>query len=77
MRTIQVFGTGCAKCRQLAANARAAVAELGIECDVREVKDIAAIVAAGVMFTPALAVDGKVVAAGKVPAVDEIKRRLA
>lgn len=62
---IQVLGTGCAKCKQLTANAEEAVARLGLDAQVEKVEDLREIVKFGVMTTPALAVDGKVVAAGK------------
>lgn len=63
---IQVLGTGCAKCRQLAANAEKAVAALGLQVVVEKVEDLREIVKLGVMTTPALVVDGRVRAAGKV-----------
>jgi small redox-active disulfide protein 2 len=63
---IQVLGTGCAKCKQLTANAEKAVAELGLGVAVEKVEDLREIVKLGVMTTPALVVDGKVRAAGKV-----------
>lgn len=69
---IQIFGTGCPKCRQLEANARAAAEKLGIEAEVVKVNDINEIVAAGVMLTPALAIDGNVKVVQKVVAVDQI-----
>ena len=72
MKKIQVFGTGCPKCRQLEANAREAVKKLGIEAEVVKVKDITEIAEAGVMMTPALAVDGEVKIAQKVASVEEI-----
>ncbi len=74
MIKIQVLGTGCPKCKKLAANAEAAVKEFGIECTIEKVTDINEIMSFGVMMTPALAVDGKVVSAGKVLGVDEIKQ---
>ncbi len=73
---IQVLGTGCAKCKQLAANVEAAVAELGLEIPVEKVEDLRAIMAFGVMTTPALAVDGKVRSAGKVLSPKELKALL-
>jgi small redox-active disulfide protein 2 len=76
MRNVQIFGTGCAKCRQLAANVRTAVVELDIQCEAHEVKDLDEILKAGVMLTPALAIDGQVKAVGRVPSVEEIKRML-
>jgi small redox-active disulfide protein 2 len=74
---IQVLGTGCAKCRQLTANAEKAVADLGLSAVVEKVEDIARIVEFGVMMTPALAVDGKVKSVGKVLTPDAIKQLLA
>ena len=63
---IQVLGTGCAKCRQLTVNAEKAVASLGLAVPVEKVDDLREIMKFGVMTTPALVVDGKVRAAGKV-----------
>lgn len=62
---IQVLGTGCAKCKQLAANTQKAVAALGIAATVEKVEDLREIMRFGVMTTPALVVDGTVRAAGK------------
>ena len=76
MKTLQILGTGCPKCAKLAENAEAAAKELGIEYDLVKIKDINAIMGFGVMVTPALVVDGEVKVAGKVPAVDEIKKML-
>jgi small redox-active disulfide protein 2 len=73
MKTLQVLGTGCPKCRKLAENAEAAARELGIEYHLEKVTDINRIMQFGVMMTPALAVDGEVKVAGKVPSVDDIK----
>jgi len=64
---------GCPKCRQLTANAEAAVKELNLSADISKVADINKITDYGVMMTPALAVDGIVVSAGKVLSKDEIK----
>lgn len=74
---IEVLGMGCQKCATLYENAKQAVAELGIAAEVVKVEDIKDIAAYGVMFTPALVVDGVVKAAGKVPGKDEIKKLLA
>lgn len=77
MTLIQILGTGCPKCRALAANAEAAAKALGIEYSIEKVTDIREILKFGVMLTPALAVDGVVKMAGKVPSADEIKKMLA
>ena len=64
---IEVLGTGCAKCSRLYEAVRAAADDLGIQCEIEHVQDITEIVKRGVMATPALVVDGKVVATGRVP----------
>ncbi len=69
---IEILGTGCPKCRQLTANVEAAVRELGIQAEIDKVTEIDRIAEYGVMMTPALAVDGKVVSSGKVLSKDEI-----
>ena len=76
MKKIQILGTGCPKCKKLAANAEAAVKDLGIECEIEKVTDINKIMKFGVMITPALVVDGQVKVAGKIPTPDEIKEML-
>lgn len=73
MKKIQILGTGCPKCKQLAENAESAARELGIEYQVEKVTQISDIMKMGVMMTPALAVDGQVKAAGKVLSAEEIK----
>ena len=70
---VQVLGTGCKKCQQLEANAKMAAKEMGVDVEIEKVTDIAKIAEFGVMFTPALAIDGEVKSSGKVLSVDEIK----
>jgi len=74
---IEILGTGCPKCKKLFENAQEAVKNLGTSADVVKVEDIQQIMNAGVMFTPALAVDGEVKSVGKVLSVDEIKKFLS
>ena len=74
---IQVLGTGCAKCKQLMANAQAAVAAAGVAATVEKVEEIREIARLGVMTTPALVVDGKVCSTGKVLSAAEIEVLLA
>ncbi len=76
MTKLQILGTGCPKCRQLAENARAAADALGIEYTIEKVTQINEITRFGVMFTPALAVDGVVKFSGKVLDVEAIKQIL-
>lgn len=66
------MGPGCRKCHQLEENARAAVEGIARPIAVRHVSDAATMAAAGVMATPALVVDGKVVSRGKVLSAAEI-----
>ena len=74
---IEVLGTGCPKCKQLTANVEAAVRLAGVQAEVVKVTDIDRITDYGVMVTPALVVDGRVVSAGKVLAAEEIKKFLS
>jgi small redox-active disulfide protein 2 len=74
---IEILGTGCAKCNLLEQSAKAAADKLGLDYELTHVKDINEFMRRGVMFTPALAVDGKVVVAGKVPGEAEIERLLS
>ena len=77
MKTIQILGTGCPKCRMLTDHAEQAARALGMEYCLQKVTDINAIIAFGVMSTPALAVDGTVKVAGRTPSVDALKETLA
>ena len=77
MKKIQVLGTGCPKCKQLAANVEQAANELGIECELIKVTDINEIIKLGVMMTPGLLIDGEVKVSGKVVGSDQIKQWLA
>ena len=77
MKTLQILGTGCPKCKKLVENAEAAAKELGIDYDIVKITDINAIMGFGVMMTPALVVDGQVKVVGKVPDVMELKKLLA
>ena len=76
MTKIEVVGTGCAKCKRLLANAEQAVRDLKITAEVIKVDDIDEIVNRGIMMTPALFINGKVRAEGRIPDVNEIKRML-
>jgi small redox-active disulfide protein 2 len=73
MKKLQILGTGCPKCSDLAEKTEEAAKALGIEYELVKVSDINDIMSFGVMMTPALAVDGEVKVSGKVPGVEEIK----
>lgn len=77
MHSIKVLGSGCANCERLAALAGQALVELGRTEQVEKVTDYAAMAALGVMATPALAVDDRVVLAGRIPALAALKETLA
>ena len=70
---VKVLGSGCAKCNALEQATREALAELGMDTTIEHVTDFARIAAYGVMSTPALVVDGRVVSCGKVLKKDEAK----
>jgi len=77
MKTLQILGTGCPKCKKLAELTEQAAKELSLEYTLEKVTDINKIMDFGVMITPALAVDGVVKVAGKIPAVEDIKKLIA
>ena len=74
---IEILGVGCPKCKQLTANAEAAIKELSIQAEIGKITDIDKITEYGVMMTPGLVVNGSVVSSGKVLSKDEIKKLLS
>lgn len=70
---VKVLGSGCAKCNALESAVRAALEELGMDTAIDHVTDFGQIAAYGIMSTPALVVDGKVVSCGRVLNKDEAK----
>lgn len=73
MKKIQIFGGGCAKCGILYEHAEQAARELGLEYEMEKVSDYEKIAEAGIMSTPALAVDGELKLEGRVPTVEALK----
>lgn len=73
---VKVLGSGCSKCNQLEAATKAALEQLGMDTMIDHVSDFSEIAAYGVMTTPALVVDGKVVSYGKVLKTDEVVKIL-
>ena len=67
MKTIKVLGTGCANCRNTARLIEEVAAEKGVAIELSKVEDLPEIIKYGVMSTPGVVVDGKVVHAGGVP----------
>jgi small redox-active disulfide protein 2 len=73
---IKVLGTGCAKCKALEQLTREVVEKNGIQATVTKVDDILEIIKFGVLSTPAIVVDGKVVLSGRIPSAEEIRQLL-
>lgn len=73
---IKILGSGCAKCKKLEENVRKAVAGKGVDATVEKVTDMDKIMDYGVMMTPALVIDEKVISAGKLLKVEEIAKLL-
>jgi len=71
---IEIFGTGCAKCKKLEENVRKALEELGIDAEIAKVTKIEDIIERGLMMTPGLAIDGEIRSAGRVLSAEEVKK---
>jgi small redox-active disulfide protein 2 len=69
---IEILGTGCTKCKNLFENTKEAVAKSGKFAQIDKIEDPTLIINRGVMSTPALVIDGKVVSSGRVPSVEDI-----
>lgn len=72
MRTIEVLGPGCRNCQAVEANVREALASTRLEAKVRHVSDWADIAGRGVLSTPGLIIDGRLVSSGRVPTAQQI-----
>ena len=73
---IKVLGTGCPKCRKVYANAQRAIADLKIAAELETVETIDEILRHGVMMTPAVVINGRVRASGRIVRVEELKKWL-
>lgn len=74
---IKVIGEGCEKCDKLYENTCQAVSELGLKADIVKVEDLMDIVRLGVLTTPSVMVDGKLIISGRVPKVKDIVKLLS
>jgi len=74
---IQVAGPGCPRCQETEKNVREACSQLNLAADISHVFDIKEFAKLGVLFTPAVIVDGKIVISGKLPTVEELKKYLS
>lgn len=72
-KSYKILGSGCSKCKKLEDNTRQALLELGLSDEIDHIKDFSQIAAYGVMSTPALVKDDKVLSYGKVLSKEEIK----
>jgi small redox-active disulfide protein 2 len=77
MMKIQIFGSGCEKCTKLYAAVEKVVQQHELDATLEKVSNIEDITAAGVMMTPALGIDGKIVSSGKVLAESDVLHLLA
>jgi small redox-active disulfide protein 2 len=73
---IKILGPGCPKCKQLDRLVRDVVSENSIDATVTKVEDIVEIMNYGIMVTPALLINGKIVIKGTVPSKDEILKKI-
>lgn len=73
---IKVLGPGCTNCKTLERVTREAVAAMGIDVTIEKVEDYAAILGYGVMSTPALVIDERVVVSGRVPTVSQVREMI-
>ena len=76
MKQLLILGAGCSRCTKLYEVAEQAAKEAGVPYEMNKVTDLKQIMALGVMATPALAVNGNLKVAGRVPSVEEIKKLL-
>jgi small redox-active disulfide protein 2 len=71
---IKVLGTGCPKCKALEKKTRDVLTETGVEASITKEEDIMKIMEYGILHTPGLVINGKVVVSGRLPSTDEIKQ---
>ena len=77
MKSVKVLGSGCKNCVATAAMIEEKARALGVEVEMEKVTDLGAIMGYGVMTTPGVVVDGKVVHAGGLPKADAVERWLS
>jgi small redox-active disulfide protein 2 len=74
---LTIYGSGCTKCNLLTQHAEVAAREIGASYELEKITDMNQIIDAGIMRTPALAVDDRIVVEGTVPSANELKQYLA
>ena len=73
---IEIYGSGCAKCKKTEEIVRQAVKEFNIEAEISKIEDLQKIIDKGIMMTPAVAIDGVVKILGRVPSTEDVKKIL-
>ncbi len=73
---IEVFGPGCARCQETYRVVRHVVEQAGLACQVTKVEDMKRMLQAGILATPAIAIDGRVVLSGRVPRSEDVRHLL-
>ena len=73
---IEIYGSGCAKCKKTEEIVRQTVNELNIEAEISKIEDLQKIIDKGIMMTPAIVVDGEIKILGRVPSTQDVKKIL-
>ena len=73
---IEIYGSGCAKCKKTEEIVRQVVNELNIKAEISKIEDLQKIIDKGIMMTPAVAIDGEIKILGRVPSIQDVKKIL-
>ena len=73
---IEIYGSGCSKCKKTEEIVRQAVNELNIKAEISKIEDLQKIIDKGIMMTPAVAIDGEIKILGRVPSTQDVKKIL-
>ena len=73
---IEIYGSGCSKCKKTEEIVRQVVNELNIKAEISKIEDLQKIIDKGVMMTPAVAIDGEIKILGRVPSTQDVKKIL-
>lgn len=73
MNTIKVYGSGCPTCKKLEAMCYDALQELNLDADIQKITDIQEIMKTGILSTPGLEINGRMISSGKLPAKETLK----
>jgi len=73
---IEIYGSGCTKCKKTEEIVRQAVKELNIKAEISKIEDLQKIIDKGIMMTPAVAIDGVVKILGRVPSIQDVEKIL-